>query len=80
MGFRIGGLLICVALAASAAMTALAQDDEAAVTNQTLFVRVLDPAEEDLDVGPTLASITITGVTLGSAVLSVDGDLVSVDE
>jgi hypothetical protein len=45
-----------------------------------LFLRVIDPIESDVEVPLATTSIVISGITLADAVLSVDGDLVDVDE
>jgi hypothetical protein len=100
MRYRIGCVLIGLALVASATATALAQVDEDGAAldgslasdtatalpvagqsvSTTLFLRVVDPTEEDLEVPLSTSTLAITGVTLGDAVVSVDGDLVDVDD
>ena len=45
----------------------------------TLFVRVLDPSDEAIEVPSSTASIAVRGLTLADAVASVDGILVPVD-
>jgi FtsP/CotA-like multicopper oxidase with cupredoxin domain len=45
-----------------------------------LFVRVIDPVEEDVEVPLETTSITISGMTLPGAIVSVDGMLVDVDD
>jgi hypothetical protein len=81
MRYRIGCVLIGLALAASMAVTAFAQaDGDPAETGQRLFVRVVDPAEDDVEVALTTTVLLITGVTLNDAILSVDGELVDVDD
>ena len=45
-----------------------------------LFVRVVDPIEDDIEVPLATTTLVITGVTLSDAVVSVDGDLVDVDD
>ena len=102
MRYRIGCVLIGLAMAASATTTALAQIDDgsaamgdsAAVAADTavvpgvadlpvraaLFLRVLDPIEDDVEVPLATSALAIGGVTLSNAVVSVDGDLVDVDE
>jgi hypothetical protein len=81
MRYRIGCVLIGLALAASMALTAFAQaDGDPAATGQWLFVRVIDPAEADVEVALTMTTIAITGITLKDAIVSIDGELVDVDE
>ena len=46
----------------------------------TLFVRVIDPADDDFEVPLPTTSVALHGLTLPGAVLSVDGELVDVDE
>lgn len=45
-----------------------------------LFVHLVDPTEEDITVPLETAQLTIQGVTLPGAVVSVDGDIVDVDD
>ncbi len=81
MRYRIGCVLIGLALAASMAVTAFAQaDGDPAVTGERLFVRVVDPAEDDVEVALTMTDIAIIGITLKDAIVSVDGELVDVDD
>jgi hypothetical protein len=81
MRYRIGCALVGLALAASMAMTAFAQSDgDPAATGQSLFVRLVNPAEDDVEVGFNTTALLITGVTLNDAILSVDGELVDVDD
>ena len=54
--------------------------DASTMPSPTLFVRVVDPADEDVEVPPYTASIALHGLTLPGAVLSVDGELIDVDE
>ena len=100
MRYRIGCVLIGLALAASATASALAQVDEDTaatdgslaadtatvlpVTDQSvrpaLFLRVVAPIDDDVDVPLTTTALVISGVTLSNAVVSVDGNLVDVDD
>lgn len=93
MRIQIGCLLVGLAIAVSATATALAQvgadpattDDSSAADTTTspaavLFVRVLNPTGDDVEVPLTATTLAISGITLDNAVLSVDGDLVDVDE
>ena len=97
MRFRIGCILLGLAMAVSATAIALAQVDEdpaptdgssatevLPVADQSarpaLFVRVVDPIEDDIEVPLATTTLVITGITLSDAVVSVDGDLVDVDE
>jgi hypothetical protein len=81
MRFRIGCVLIGLAMAASMAMTAFAQSDgDPAATGQRLFVRVADPADDDVEVALSMTSIAVIGITLKDAIVSVDGELVDVDD
>jgi hypothetical protein len=81
MLYRIGCVLIALTLAACMALTALAQaDEDAAAPERALFVQVVDPAETDVEVALTTTSLSITGVTLTDAIVSVDGELVDVDD
>ena len=53
-------------------------------TNQNappmLFLQLVDPAEEDVEVPLGTAQLTVRGVTLPGAVVSVDGDLADIDD
>src|SRR5712691_7495124 len=53
-------------------------------TNQNappmLFLQLVDPAEEDVEVPPGTAQLAVRGVTLPGAVVSVDGNLADVDD
>jgi len=100
MRYRIGCVLIGLAMATLATATAFAQVDEDPATtdgsspadtatvlpvaDQTmrpaLFLRVVDPIEDDVEVPLSTSALVIGGVTLSTAVLSVDGDLVDVDD
>jgi hypothetical protein len=81
MRYRIGCVLIGLALAASTAVTAFAQaDGDPTAAAGALFVRVVDPAEDDVEVALTTTTIAITGITLNDAIVSVDGGLVDVDD
>ena len=44
-----------------------------------LFLRVVNPIEDDVEVPLATTALAISGLTLGDAVLSVDGNLVDVD-
>src|SRR5260370_15589709 len=56
----------------------------APVTDQSvppmLFLHLADPAEEDVEVTLGTAQLTVRGVTLPGAVVSVDGDLAVADD
>ena len=45
-----------------------------------LFLQLVDPAEEDVEVPLRTAQLTVRGVTLPGAVVSVDGDLADIDD
>ncbi|MBI4492729.1 MAG: hypothetical protein HY690_08070 [Chloroflexi bacterium] len=45
-----------------------------------IFVELLYPADEDVEVPLSVASLTLRGMTLPGAVVSVDGELARVDE
>jgi len=45
-----------------------------------LFLQLVDPAEEDVEVPFGTAQLTVRGVTLPGAVVSVDGDLAVADD
>jgi hypothetical protein len=64
--------------AATDTTTVLPVADQAATA--VLFVRVVIPIEDDVEVPLATTALAISGVTLGNAVLSVDGNLVDVDE
>jgi hypothetical protein len=81
MRYRIVCVLIGLVLAASIAVSAFAQaDEDAAASERALFVRIVDPAEDDVEVTLTTTTIVIVGTTLNDAILSVDGELVDVDD
>ena len=100
MRYRIGCVLVGLAMAASATATALAQvDEDPAATGDSLaadtatvppvadqsvrpalFVRVVDPIEDDVEVPLATSALVIHGASLSTAVVSVDGDLVDVDD
>jgi hypothetical protein len=95
MRYRIGCVVIGLAMTASATATVLAQVDEdpAAVESSTvtsvpeqqavepvLFVQIVDPLEDDVDVPLATTALVIRGLTVRNAIVSVDGDLVDVDE
>jgi len=102
MRYRIGCVVIGLAMAASATATALAQVDDGspgpgdsaavaadmatvpAVADQpvlaALFLHVLAPVEDDVEVPLATSALAIAGVTLANAIVSVDGDLVDVDQ
>ena len=46
----------------------------------TLFLELVEPAELDVEVPLSTDNLTIRGVTLAGAVVSIDGDLVDVDD
>ena len=46
----------------------------------TLFLQLVDPAEQDLEVPLDTAELTLRGSTLPGAVVSIDGDLVDTDD
>ena len=100
MHFRIGSVILGLALAVSMTAVALAQADDdtpaaddaapvdttavAPVADQSvppmLFLHLADPAEEDVEVTLGTAQLTVRGVTLPGAVVSVDGNLADVDD
>lgn len=88
MRFRIGSAIVALTLAMSLASVALAQaDDDTPVDTQTsvdqpppLFVSVLDPLDQDIEVALDTTRLTIQGSTLPGAVVSIDGDLVDTDD
>src|SRR5438105_3811547 len=63
---------------ASDVTTVLPVADQA--VQAVLFVRVVDPIEDDVEVPLTTTELAISGMTLSNVVLSVDGNLVDVDE
>jgi hypothetical protein len=84
-----------VVIALALASTALAQEDVDetlaadtppasveidAVPPMPLFVRILEPADEDVELPSGTTSITVRGQTLPGAVVSVDGVLAMVDD
>jgi hypothetical protein len=46
----------------------------------TVFLQLTEPAEQDVEVGSSTTELTVRGVTLAGAVVSIDGDLVDVDD
>ena len=48
-------------------------------TPPVLFVRVLDSASDDVEVPPSATALTVSGLTLPGAVVSVDGQFLDVD-
>jgi hypothetical protein len=100
MRFRIGSVVIGLALAVSMTAVALAQADDATpeaddsvptdttvmtpVSNQSappmLFLQLVDPAEEDVEVPLGTTQLTVRGITLPGAVVSVDGTLADIDD
>ena len=93
MRFGIVCVLFGLAMAISATATAVAQvatttdadtttvlPDADQTERPALFVRVVDPIEDDVEVPLATSTLLISGVTLPDAVLSVDGELVDVDE
>jgi hypothetical protein len=100
MQYRIGGVVVGLAIAASASVTALAQvDQDTAATDGSLaadtatvlpvadqdvrpvlYLRVVDPMNDDVEVPLTMTTLAITGLTLSTAVVSVDGELVDADD
>jgi hypothetical protein len=62
----------------SAADTATALPVADQSLRPALFLRVVDPIEDDVEVPLSTTTLAIRGVTLSDAVLSVDGDLVDV--
>ena len=46
----------------------------------TLFLTLVNPVEQDVEVPLETAQLTIQGVTLPGAVVSIDGDLVDTDD
>ena len=55
-------------------------DQDQAPFAQSLFLRLVDPAEQDVEVPLDTAQLIVQGVTLPGAVVSVDGDLVDTDD
>jgi hypothetical protein len=45
-----------------------------------LFLRVVDPVADDVEVPLATTTLAIRGVTLGDAVVSVDGNLIDLDD
>jgi Glucodextranase, domain B len=101
MHFRIGSVLVALALVLSMATVALAQSDsdtpslEDAVSADTsvagpptvqpgaaptLFLRLANPVEQDVELPLQTTQLTIQGTTLPLAVVSIDGDLVDTDD
>ena len=54
--------------------------DESVMPAPALFVQVLDPADDELEVPLSTTSVTLRGLTLPGAVLSIDGELATVDD
>ena len=56
----------------------------APVANQSappmLFLQLVDPTEEDVEIPLGTAQLTVRGITLPGAVVSVDGNLADVDD
>ena len=65
--------------AVDASMEAPAMDTDASVA-PALFLQVVEPNEEDVEVPLETAQLTVRGMTLPGAVVSVDGDLVDTDD
>jgi hypothetical protein len=65
------------AVPADTAVTAPAAD---ATIGPTLFLQLTDPAEQDVEVPLAVTHLTVRGITLAGAVVSVDGDLVDTDD
>jgi hypothetical protein len=63
---------------AETAMTAPVPDAQAVAP--TLFLRVVDPAEDDAEVSPDTADLTVRGSTLPGTVVSINGELADIDE
>jgi glucodextranase-like protein len=96
MRFRIGAALLAMALAVSTASIAMAQADggtppaeDSALAAPTvdqpnvapaLFLTLINPVEQDVELPLETTQIQIQGATLPGAVLSIDGDLVDIDE
>ena len=94
MNFRIGSVLAALALAFSMTAVALAQaDDDSAVDTSvaapsadqpsappTLFLTLVNPVDQDVEVPLETARLTIRGATLPGAVVSIDGDLIDTDD
>ena len=100
MRFRIGSVVVGLALAVSMTAVALSQADGdipavddaapvdtpavAQVTDQSdppmLFLQLAEPAEEDVEVPLGTTQLTVRGVTLPGAVVSLDGDLANIDD
>jgi hypothetical protein len=95
MRYRIGCLVLGLAMAASATASALAQvnEDPAAAESSTvmsvseqgaeqavLFVQIVDPLEDDIEVPLATTALVVRGLTVSNAIVSVDGELVDVDD
>jgi hypothetical protein len=63
---------------AEAAMTAPVPDAQTAAP--TLFLRVLDPTEDDVEVPLETADVTVRGMTLPGTVVTINGELADVDD
>jgi hypothetical protein len=57
-----------------------APTDESVMPVPALFVRLLDPADDQLEVPLSTTSVTLRGLTLPGVVLSIDGELTTVDD
>jgi Glucodextranase, domain B len=64
-------------LSGADAATVVPAQDEA--LRPALFLRIVDPLEDDVEVSLATTALPISGLTLSDAVVSVDGDLVDVD-
>jgi Glucodextranase, domain B len=49
-------------------------------TPPTLFLQLTEPVEQDVEVALSTEELTVRGVTLAGAIVSIDGDLVDVDD
>jgi hypothetical protein len=63
---------------ADTAMTAPVPDAQAVAP--TLFLRVVDPTEDDVQVSLDTADLTVRGSTLPGTVVSINGELADIDE
>jgi hypothetical protein len=96
MRIQTGCVLVGLAMVLSATTTALAQVDAGTATTDSdsgstlvvadpsprpaLFLSVVDPSEDDVEVPLATTTLGIRGATRGDAVVSVDGNLVDLDE
>jgi|ERR1051326_1281539 hypothetical protein len=96
MAFRIGSAMVALALTLSSATVAMAQADETAppaddaalaapAVDQpgvapTLFLTLVNPVDQDVELPLETAQLQVQGMTLPGAVVSIDGNLVDTDD